>query len=160
MNNTNTTQTNNTTKTNKNTKKDTKKIRNWHEYNKALEERGSILLCIEEDMAMGKFCKPIPKHTIGRPQEYSDSLIEMILTIRALYHIPLRQLVGFIRKLFKLYGYIIKVPSFVTLSRRAGKLHIKLLEKARYHYNTDGLVLCLDSSDFKVHGEGEWKLFC
>lgn len=158
MKNTNITQTNNTINSTKITKKSTKKIRNWREYNKALEERGSILLCIEEDLANGNFCKPIPKHIVGRPQEYPDPLIEMILMIRALYHLPLRQVVGFIRKIFNLYGYSIRVPSYITLSRRAGQLNIKLLERARYHQSTDGLVLCLDSSGFKIYGEGEWKV--
>lgn len=156
--NTNTTQNNNNTKSTKIVKKSTKKIKNWHEYNKALEKRGCILLCIEDDVARGKFNKPLPKHTIGRPKEYSDSLVELILMTRALYHLPLRQVAGFMRKLFKLYGYSIKVPSYVTLSRRAGRLNIKLLARARYHYSTDGLVLCLDSSGFKIHGEGEWKV--
>lgn len=158
MKNKNITQINNTTKSTKTVKKTLKKIKNWRKYNKALEERGSILLCINEDLACDKFHKPIHKHTIGRPREYSDSFIEMILMIRALYHLPLRQTVGFIRKLFKLYGYVIKIPSYITLSRRAGQLNIRLLEKAKYHYNTDGLVLCLDSSGFKIHGEGEWKV--
>lgn len=156
--NTNTTHINNTTKINKAAKKCAKKIKNWHEYNKALENRGSILLRIDEDFAHGKFNKPLHKHTAGRPQEYSDALIELILMIRALYHLPLRQVIGFVRKIFKLYGYTIKVPSYVTLSRRAGQLNIKLLDRAKYHYNTDGLVLCLDSSGFKIHGEGEWKV--
>lgn len=154
----NTTHINNNTKTNKTAKKKAKKIKNWHAYNKALENRGSILLCIDENLANNEFCKPIHKHTVGRPKEYSDSLIEAILMIRALYHLPLRQVVGFMRKVFKLYGYTIKVPSFVTLSRRAGLLNIKLLKRARYHYSNDGLVLCLDSSGFKIHGEGEWKV--
>ena len=156
--NTNITQINNNTKSAKTVKKSTKTIKNWHKYNKALEERGSILLCIEEDVARGKFCKPTSKHIVGRPQEYSDPLIELVLTIRALYHLPLRQVVGFMRKLFRLYGYTIKVPSYITLSRRAGQLNIKLLKKAKYHCGTDGLVLCLDSSGFKIHGEGEWKV--
>jgi len=153
----NITHTNNITKTSKNANSH-KKITNWREYNKALEERGGILLCLDEDIARGKFRKPLPKHTVGRPLEYSNGLIETILMIRALYHLPLRQVVGFMRKLFKLYGYTIKVPSYITLSRRAGQLNVKLLERARYHYNTDGLVLCLDSSGFKIHGEGEWKV--
>lgn len=155
---TNTTHTNNTTKINKSAKKSAKKIKNWHEYNKALENRGSLLLCVDANLANGKLRKPMHKHTVGRPQEYSDSLIEMILMIRALYHLPLRQVVGFVRQIFKLYGCTIRVPSFVTLSRRAGQLNIKLLNKAKYHHNTDGLVLCLDSSGFKIHGEGEWKV--
>ena len=158
MKNKNITQINNITKSTKTSQKSLKKIKNWHKYNKALEERGNILLCIDQDLANNSFRKPILKHTVGRPKEYSDSLIEMILMIRALYHLPLRQTVGFMRKLFKLYGYTIKVPSYITLSRRAGRLNIELLEKVKYHYATDGLVLCLDSSGFKIHGEGEWKV--
>ena len=82
MNKTNITQINNTTKSTKPHQKSSKKIKNWRKYNKALEERGSILLCINKDLACDKFHKPIHKHTIGRPREYSDSLIEMILIIR------------------------------------------------------------------------------
>ena len=102
MKNKNITQINNTTKSTKTSQKSLKKIKNWHKYNKALEERGNILLCIDQDLANNSFRKPILKHTVGRPKEYSDSLIEMILMIRALYHLPLRQTVGFMRKLFKL----------------------------------------------------------
>jgi hypothetical protein len=50
------------------------------------------------------------------------------------------------------------LPDYTTLSRRARKLAVPLLEYGRYFGNHEPLVLLLDSSGFKIYGEGEWKM--
>jgi transposase len=65
--------------------------------------------------------------------------------------LPLRQTQGFILSLFKLLNVDLPVPHYSTLSRRARRLQIKL-----HSFSQQPLDLLIDSSGFKVYGEGEW----
>ena len=145
---TNTTQTNNTTK----------KISNWGAYNNSLKQRGNITLLIDEAMASSAFRKPLPTHEAGHPFTYADSLILLILSLRTLLHQPLRQITGFMEGILRGMGIDWTVPDYTTLSRRAGDLDVPLLTHNRYMGNDEPLVLLLDSSGFKIYGEGEWKV--
>ena len=94
----------------------------------------------------------------GPPQQgaqfrYSDTAIQCVLTLRAVYHLPLRATEGFARSILGLMGLDLDVPDYSTLCRRAKALQITLPKKA------DGpLHLVIDSTGLKVYGEGEWKV--
>ena len=82
-----TTHNNNTTKSSKNTKNNHKKIRNWNEYNKSLKNRGNISIFISETLIKdSRLIMPIKTSKPGRPLEYTDELIEFVLTIRELFN--------------------------------------------------------------------------
>ena len=82
-----TTHNNNTTKNSKNTKNNRKKIKNWSEYNKSLKNRGNISIFISETLIKdGCLIMPIKTGKPGRPLEYTDELIEFVLTIRELFN--------------------------------------------------------------------------
>ena len=88
----NTTHINNNTKTTKNNKISAKKIRNWSGYNKSLVEPGNLSVFISDSLIKdGHLVMPPRTGRVGRPTEYTDELIEFILTIRELFHLPLRQ---------------------------------------------------------------------
>lgn len=149
----------NTTKNNNNDKKTAqtiKKIKNWRKYSKALARRGDFLVLVKEAKRRDCFKKPLCKHTQGHPQEYSDELIMLILIFREIYHQPLRQARDFTRCVLWSYGIVTKIPSIATLSRRAASLKIKLLPPEYYLYQAEPIKLAVDSSGFKIHGEGEW----
>lgn len=153
---TKTTHIHNTTKNNNSNKKSTKKINNWQDYDKALSKRGDYTILVEESIKKGCFKKPLCKHTQGRPEEYSDGLIILILIFREIYHQPLRQVRDFTKCVLWSYGIVTKIPSIASLSRRAASLKIKLLPPDYYLYQAEPIKLAVDSSGFKVHGEGEW----
>jgi Transposase DDE domain len=127
------------------------RIRNWKQYNDALVRRGSLTLWVEDTtLDAWRYQGPTQR---GAQFEYSDTAIECLLTLRTVYHLPLRATEGFARSLFQLMGLGRPVPDYSTLSRRARTLRITLPKKA-----TGPLHLVLDSTGLKVYGEGEWKV--
>ena len=76
-------------------KKTPYRVRNWGEYNAGLVKRGNLSIWIEEDLARAWEEKEKTGER-GRPQDYKDSWIELILMLGMVYHLPLRQLEGFV----------------------------------------------------------------
>ena len=58
----------------------------------------------------------------GGQRTYSDLAIEAALTIRMVFHLPLRQTEGFLRSLADLLEVEPPIPDHTTLSRRLKKL--------------------------------------
>jgi hypothetical protein len=132
----------------------TYRIRNWPEYNRALIQRGSITVWIEEKAIKNWFSS---YHTCraGRPATYSDEAILMILVLREVYQRPLRSLQGLVHSIFSVMGLDLPVPSYSQISRRAKSLHKtvnRLIQGKRACH------IIFDSTGLKVHGEGEWKV--
>lgn len=131
-------------------KKTQYRIRNWKEYNHALGQRASLTLWIAEDVQQGWLSQKTRKQ--GRPVVFSDAAIQCSLTLRTVFHLPLRQTEAFLRSVFQLMQVDLPVPDYSTLSLRAGGLPV-LLHPRR----TEGIHLLLDSTGLKVRGDGEWK---
>ena len=127
---------------------------NWGEYNHSLINRGNVSVYISEALAKQVFTRPRKSGKVGRPFTYQDPLIELILTLRELMHLPLRQTIGFVTGLLLGMSISWKLPDYSTLCRRMGKLRVSYCRKS----NRGDIVLLLDSSGFKVFGEGEWKV--
>lgn len=138
----------------------TKTIKNWSEYNQSLKNRGNLSIFISESLIKdGYLIMPAKTGRPGRPTKYSDELIEFILTIRELLHMPLRQTTGFAEFLFKLLGIVSESPDYTTVSKRMPNIKIRYQRKiGRDTNNNTGIVMLIDSSGFKVFGEGEWKV--
>ncbi len=60
----------------------------------------------------------------GRQPEFSDAAIQVCLTMKVLFGVPLRQTTGFVDSLLRLAGLDWKVPDFSTLCRRQKTLHV------------------------------------
>jgi IS5 family transposase len=132
-------------------KKAVYRIRNWKQYNEALVRRGSLTLWVDQAALVAwRYQGPTRQ---GAQFQYSDSAIECLLTLRAVYHLTLRATEGFAQSLFGLMGLELAVPDYSTLCRRAKTLRITLPKKAE-----GPLHLILDSTGLKVYGEGEWKV--
>jgi hypothetical protein len=130
--------------------KTTYRVRNWREYNQALKDRFSLTIYI--DKGLDKQWKPDPTGKRGRPYEYSDYVIQCCLTIRSLFHLPLRGVEGFMSSIKKMTK--MPVPDYTVMSRRAHKLQADLgkIKKG------EPVHLVIDSSGLKIFGEGEWKV--
>ena len=70
--------------------------------------------------------EPAGVGTRGGQRKYSDLAIETALTLRLLFHLPLRQTEGFLRSLFGWVGLSLPSPDHTTLSRRAQYLDLTL----------------------------------
>jgi IS5 family transposase len=89
----------------------------------------------------------------GRPARFSNSAIELCLTLKALFNLPLRQATGLVASLLKLADLDWPVPDYTTLCRRQKTLPVALGGRP----SSGGLHLLVDSTGIKMMGEGEWK---
>jgi hypothetical protein len=90
----------------------------------------------------------------GRPRTYSDVAIRCMLTLKAVYRLPLRATEGFVRSLVTLLGLALPVADPATLSRRARTLRGVLPVGTPAH----PLHLVVDATGLTVHGAGEWRM--
>ena len=122
-------------------------VKNWHEYDQPLRDRGDIILWISQD-AIDAWTLPLPGKR-GAPPRYSDVAIETALTLRLLFRLPLRQTEGFLSSLLTLLDVTLPCPDHTTLSRRNASVAI--------HQRVDrapegAIALSVDSSGLKVCG--------
>jgi hypothetical protein len=96
------------------------RIRNWPEYEAGLRNRGDLTVWLS-DAALSAWRAPT-SGTPGGQRTYSDLAIEAALTIRMVFHLPLRQTEGFLRSLADLLEVELPIPDHTTLSRRLKKL--------------------------------------
>ncbi len=130
------------------------KIRNWANYNRALIERGSINIWVEEE-SLEKWYSSLHTCKAGRPEKYSDDAILMLLMLREVFKLTLRSLQGFTKSLFKIMDLDFSVPSYTQVSRRAQTLQKRIRRLIKRKNNRH---IIFDSTGLKVYGEGEWKV--
>jgi len=128
------------------------RVKNWKAYNAGLIARGDVTMWIDENtLAMPPDACPGKR---GRPCAYSDAAIQMLLTLKQVYRLPLRALQGFAQSLQRLAFPALPVPNYSTLSRRAQALSVAL----PVVHGSEPLHLVVDSTGVKLFGEGEWKV--
>ena len=129
------------------------RVRNWREYNKALVERGSITLWLNESVIGTWYAPEEERKNRGRQRLYSDGAIECCALLRLWFNKPLRATQGLMISLLTLLKADLRVPSYSQISRRERTLATQL------KYSAKGAVhVVLDASGLKVFGEGEWKV--
>ena len=92
-------------------------IRNWAEYNRALINRGSLTIWFEDSPEKWLAIKQADK--IGCSRTYSDKAILCALVIRAVFHMPLRALRGFLLWAFSMMQLGLPVPCYTRICLRA-----------------------------------------
>ena len=95
-------------------------VANWPSYDRALVHRGDVTLWLSRE-AIATW-KPAHVGTRGGQPKYSNLAIETSLTLRLLFHLPLRQTEGFLASIFGIMGLALSVPDHTTLSRRGQSL--------------------------------------
>ena len=88
----------------------------------------------------------------GGQLQYSDLAIETALTLRLLFHLPLRQTESFLTSIFWMLDFALSAPDHTTLSRRGQHLNLTL----RRVPAGAGMHLIVDSTGLSIMGEGEW----
>ena len=91
-----------------------RRVTNWAAYNEALRQRGSLTVWFTEDAIAA--WKAAPRTTPGGQPHYSDLAITTALTLRAVFHLPLRQTKGLIGSVLQLLGLDLPVPEPVRAS--------------------------------------------
>src|SRR3981081_1443731 len=126
------------------------RVTNWAEYDAALRQRGSLTVWFT-DAAIAAL-RAARRTTPGGQPSYSALAIATALTLRAVFHLALRQTEGLIGSIIRLLGLDLGIPDHSTLSRRAEKLQLP----SRTRSGTGPLHLLVDSSGLKLCGAGEW----
>ena len=125
-------------------------VRNWASYERTLIDRGDITVWLSQEAIAA--WQPESGGTRGGQRKYSDVAIETALTLRLIFHLPLRQAEGFLTSLFRLMGLDLPSPDHTTLSRRGQHLDVTL----RRPPQVQRLHLIIDSTGLAMFGEGEW----
>src|SRR5829696_962952 len=126
------------------------RIRNWPQYEAGLKRRGDLTLWLEEAVIAGWHASR--RTTPGGQALYSDLAIELVLILRLVFHLALRQAEGFSSSVLRLLGLELPVPDHTTLSRRS-----RAFANRRPHVVPHGpLHLLIDSTGLKLFGKGEW----
>lgn len=133
--------------------KDRYHVRNWKAYNRALVQRGSLTIWLD-DAVLAAWKNQQKNGKRGRDQTYSDTTIITMLTLKAVFGLPLRATQGLTQSLFTLAHFSVPVPDYSTLSRRQATVAVPLPRTRA----TEPVHLVVDSSGLKVYGEGEWKV--
>ena len=126
------------------------RVANWPAYNQALVRRGDVTVWLSSEAIAA--WTPGRSGRRGGQRRYSDLAIETALTLRLLYHLPLRQAEGFLHALFGMMRLDLSAPDYTTLSRRSQHLRRRL----RPVPPGEGLHLVLDSTGLSIVGAGEW----
>jgi hypothetical protein len=130
------------------------RVTNWAPYDRVLVGRGDVTLWVSP--AAIATWEPAGVGTRGGQWKYSDVAIETALTLRLLFHLPLRQTEGFLHSLFGMMGIDLSAPDHTTLSRRGQYLDLtrdRVSTGKRVHLRVH---LIVDSTGLSILGEGEW----
>lgn len=80
----------------KSNKKSQYRVCNWSEYDKSLQERGSLTFWLSEDM-IANWLNTEKSGKKGASNKYSNVAIELMATVQILFKLPGRQTEGFVR---------------------------------------------------------------
>ncbi len=121
-------------------------MRNWAEYEAGLQKRGDLTVWLSDEAL--ESWRAAPSGKPGGQRTYADIAIEAALTVRIVFHLPLRQTEGFLRCLADLLAVDLPIPDHTTLSRRLQKLGEIRFRKL----TTDRPIhLLIDSTGLRIH---------
>ena len=92
------------------------RVTNWPVYEAGLRRRGDLTFWLDEAALAG--WRAPRRSTPGGQPPYSDLAIELVLTLRLVFHLARRQAEAFGRSVLRLLGFELAVPDHTTLSRR------------------------------------------
>lgn len=138
----------------KRAKKATYRVRNWAAYNDSLVQRGSLTVWISEEVLDNWHPEPEGPRPRGGQVQYSDQAIACMLTLRAVFKLPYRQMEGLGQSIMNRLGVEVTVPDYTTLCKRSADLAVDLPTSR----SDEAKHIVVDSTGLKIYGEGEWKV--
>lgn len=131
-------------------------LTNWPQYNKALVNRGFATLWLtEKTLAQWYYKGPRKRGGVFR---FSDSCIQAVLAIKAVFRLAFRQTQGLIKSFLSMMKVDMQVPSYSQICRR--QIHLQTFKAPGnpVKNQAEPIHLVVDSTGLKVYGEGEWKV--
>ena len=127
------------------------RVKNWRAYDQSLRDRGDMTVWISQD-AIDAWTSPQTDKRGAQPL-YAEVAIATALTLRLLFHLPLRHTEGFLHAILTLMDVTLPCPDHTTLSRRNATVVIQQhVERAAPGPG----ALIVDSTGLQVCGQGEW----
>ena len=126
------------------------RVGSWRAYERGLRARGDVTVWFAEEVL--RTWTPPPTGRRGGQQRYSNLAILTALTLRILFHLPLRQTEGFVASLLRLMGLDLNAPDHTTLSRRNRDVLVPALSRD----DAGPIHLIVDSTGLKIYGAGAW----
>ena len=127
------------------------RVTNRLAYEAGLRRRGDLTLWLDEAGLAGWAASK--RSSPGGQLLYSELAIELVLTLRVVFHLALGQGEAFSRSVLRLLGLALSVPDHTTLSRRGRAFAGRQL---RVQVSTGPIHLVLDSTRLELFGQGEW----
>ncbi len=127
------------------------RVTNWPTYEAGLRRRGDLTFWLDE-AALAGWSAP-RRTTPGGQPVYSELAVELVLTLRLVFHLALRQAEAFSRSVIGLLGLKLAVPDHTTLSRRGRAFAGR---QPRVASQGGPVHLVLDSTGLQLFGQGEW----
>lgn len=128
------------------------RVTNWPAYEAGLRRRGDLTLWLDKAAVAG-WSAPTRSTPGGQPI-YSDLAIGLVLTLRLVFRLALRQAEAFVGSILRLLGLDLSVPDHSTLSRRGRAFAGRC---PRVPSNPGAIHLVLDSTGLELFGQGEWN---
>jgi hypothetical protein len=107
-----------------------------------------------EDESLAKTWQASPTGKRGAQPRYSDTAIQTVLVLKAVFGLTNRSVEGFVRSLWSRLGYELTSPDHTLITRRAKTLTVQIPRRQP----PESLHGVIDSTGLKVYGEGEWKV--
>lgn len=127
--------------------------RNWREYNEKLVRRGELCLSLEFLENWDNELDKMNEGKKGAPFSYPEQFVTFMAFVYSIFHIPYRQLEGYLRKLSDLISRDI-AADYTTLFKRMAKMNITLFETISE--KEEDVIIAADASGVKVTNRGEW----
>src|SRR4051794_13233231 len=93
------------------------RVKNWRDYDAALRRRGDLTVWVTAEAI--EAWTPANTGRRGRPQRYSEIVVETGLMLRLAFARPWRQTEGMLASIMRLLGLDLPVPDHTTFSRRS-----------------------------------------
>jgi Transposase DDE domain len=126
-------------------------VKNWRDYDAALRRRGDLTVWVTAEAI--EAWTPANTGRRGRPQRYSEMVVETGLMLRLAFGRPWRQTEGMLASILRLLGLDLPVPDHTTFSRRSVDLTVAKAVRTA----TGPVNVVIDSTGLKVFGAGEWQ---
>jgi len=72
--------------------------RSWRQYNKSLVQRGSLTFLIDPKLIKSPEI-PLKRKRMGKPTEFSDQMILILIMVKIHYRLPYRMFEGFAKEI-------------------------------------------------------------
>jgi transposase len=127
------------------------RVKNWRDYDAALRRRGDLTVWVTAEAI--EAWTPANTGRRGRPQRYSEIVVETGLMLRLAFARPWRQTEGMLASIMRLLGLDLPVPDHTTFSRRSVDLSVAKAVRTA----TGPVNVVIDSTGLKVFGAGDWQ---